>query len=148
LLSNIVTDENGELTIGGDFHINPQGPADGVLGTILLGIASTEREYDTSSIKNDKKVLYQAGEAMKKIGRIVKLPSVTEGHTVFMRHFFFRPVVLIFEKKDDGRMVLSAYCGRALLTPFSMGRAIKLFSDAMPGKLLKLKNPVDKIGTF
>ena len=148
LLSNIVTDENGELTVGGDFHINPQGPPDGALGTVMLGIASRETEYDTASMRNDKKVLYQAGEAMKKIGRIVKLPTVAEGHTVFLRHFFFRPVALIFEKKPDGRMVLTAYCGRALLTPFSMGRAIKLFSDAMPGKLLKLKNPVDKIGTF
>lgn len=137
LLANIITDDKGELTVGGDFHINLQGPVDGTLGTVMLGIASMEESYEAGFFKNEKKALYQGKETMKKIGRVVKLPSVEMGHAVLIRHFFFRPVALVFEKKEDGRMALTSYCGRALLSFFSMRHAMGLFLKNAPEYFLK-----------
>lgn len=132
LLGNLVLTDDNKLTPGGDFRITLWGAPDGAFGTILLGISEKSVKYKYKS-KNDRQALYKVEEAMKNIGRGIVFETVENGCACLLKHLFFRPVVLVFEKTDeDEELMLRAYCGRDILTFSSIKRAIKLFDQEKP----------------
>ena len=134
LLGNLVLEDNRHLAPGGDMRITLWGTPDGAAGTLFLGIHRKSCIIG-ATIKNEKKAIRLAEESMKSLGRMLSFESVTDGAAVLMRHVFFRPVVLIFEKADDSTLMLNAYCGRGILTFFSVMRSIRLFERASDGNL-------------
>ena len=146
LLNNLMLTDDQKLTAGYNGRITLWGAGDGVIQTFLLGVSKKEVEYD-NLLSNHRQVLYQAQEAMKNLGRQLFVASVPDAPAVLIRHVFFRPVVLILEEiqtEDDGKkLVLSAYCGRAIMTFFSVSYCIREFEKQMDGKLRR-KNKKEK----
>ena len=91
----------------------------------IFGLAHRSVVYSDKA-KNKTQTVYKAAKAMEDIGRSLDFDTVYEGCACLIKHFFYRPVVLIFEYTED-TPVLTAYCGRDILTLLSLRRALKLF---------------------
>ena len=136
LLGNVIQGEDNRLKPVVGFNMNWWGTADGSFGTRLFGIFRKRVTYVAKGLNNSQ-VIYQTAKAMGEYGRGVDLETVYEGCTCLLKHFFFRPVVLVFEHKEDNEYVLSAYCGKDIFTISSIQRAISLFEANKPSGIEK-----------
>lgn len=134
LLGNAIPGEDNRLKPVEGFNMNWWGTADGSFGTRLFGIAGKTKRYRSTSLNNEQ-VVYRSANVMSGIGRGVDFDTVYEGCSCLLNHFFFRPVVLIFEHDEADEFTLTAYCGRDILVIPSIRRAIKLFENNMPDGL-------------
>ena len=131
LLGNLILGEDEKLMPGADFYIRKWGSPVGAFGTRLFGIAEMVKGYKLVS-GNETSAFYQAESAMKQLGRGITFETVNQGCACILKHLFFRPVVLIFEKTEDEKLKLLSYCGRDVLAFSSMKRAMKLFNENKP----------------
>ncbi len=137
LLGNVILGEDKRLTPTSGINLNWWGTADGSFGARLFGIAEWNRRYKSTKL-NEKQVIYRVADAMAEIGRGVDFETVFEGCSCLIKHFFFRPAVIIFEHDEGDEYVLSVYCGRDILTISSMIRARKLLEGRLPEGLLPI----------
>lgn len=144
LLGNLTIGEDGRMVPVSGFNMNWWGTADGSFGTRLFGIA--EKTVTFTSSKGKTKMVYEAAKVMEDFGRGLDFESVYAGASCLLRHFLFRPVVLVFEADEEaeGEYMLSVYCGRDILTYFSMRRAIRLFETHKPEGLVPIERKTSK----
>ena len=133
LLGNLEIGEDSRLVPVTGPNLNWWGTADGSFGTRLFGIAEKRVLY--TSKQGETATVYNAAKAMENIGRGIAFETVYAGAACILRHLLFRPVVLIFEADEEEGYVLTAYCGRDILTYSSIKRAIKLFEANKPSGL-------------
>ena len=106
------------------------------------------RKYrrELTELKDEKRINREAAKVMEDFGRGLDFESVYAGASCLLRHFLFRPVVLVFEadKEAEEEYMLSVYCGRDILTYFSMRRAIRLFETHKPEGLVPIERKTSK----
>ena len=152
LLNNLVLTDDKRLAVGPDIRITLWGVGDGAGATMVLGVK--KRVYlMESEYANHTQAIYNASEAMKDIGRLLKLEEAPDSASALIRHVFFRPVVLVLEEVsfdgdqegenteeeeasvDHSELVLSAYCGRAPLAGLSIKHALLQLEKSSGGKI-------------
>ncbi len=136
LLGNVIPGEDNRLKPVEGLNMNWWGTADGSFGTRLFGISCKRVKYVAKGLNNSQ-VIYQTAKSMGEFGRGADLETVYEGCSCLVKHFFFRPVVLVFEHEEDNEYVLSVYCGKDIFTISSIQRAISLFEANKPSGIEK-----------
>ena len=141
LLNNMILTNDGRMAAGPDHRIMLWGTGDGAGETSLLGVS--ERVFPFSSDFDGKiKTVVRAQKAMRDIGRGLSLATAPDSAACLVRHFFFRPVVLVFDEAKDtdkeGGYELRAYCGRAITTGFSIRHALSVFEKALPRQITRI----------
>ena len=132
LLGSYRTLDDGRLISGGEALMPRQGFADGAVSILLFGI--TDKRYKYLSDKNNPaQAKYAALKAMKNIGREIVLSYAPDAKACYVKGIFFRSVILVFDEADGSRhLELHAYCGRSLMTFFSVRRAVSKFDRQLP----------------
>lgn len=135
LLGSYRTLEDGRMVSGGEALIPRQGFMDGAVSILLLGI--TDKRYKYLSDKNNPtQAKYAALNAMKNIGRELVLSYAPDAKACYVRGIFFRSVILVFDEEPEAdgsrQLELHAYCGRSLMTFFSVRRAVSKFDRQLP----------------
>ncbi|MBE5918913.1 MAG: hypothetical protein E7272_03625 [Pseudobutyrivibrio ruminis] len=148
LLNNLVLTEDKKLAPGPDIRVTLWGIGDGAGETFFFGVKKKVYEM-ISDYSNNTQAIYRAAEQMKDVGRMLSLETVDSGACVLVRHIFFRPVVLVLEENaledtpeenidnngENKELILSAYCGRAILSGVSMRHAINQVEKIFGGKI-------------
>ncbi len=144
LMNNLVLTEDKKLAVGPNIRVTLWGVGDGAGETFLFGIKQKSYLME-SEFSNGTQSIFKAEEMMKDMGRLLKLETAEEGACVLIRHIFFRPVVLILEEIEvedsEKLLVLTAYCGRAILTSLSIAHAINQFEKHANGKIKRYAAP-------
>lgn len=155
LLNNLVLTEDKKLAVGPDFRITLWGVGDGAGETFFLGVKKKSFVME-SGFGNATKTIYKTSECMRDIGRMLDLENVQSDACVLVRHFFFKPVVLVLEEEkideeesesntdnssNEKELVLSAYSGRALLTGLSIKHAVRQLEKVSDGKIKRFIAP-------
>ncbi len=152
LLNNLVLTDDKKLAVGHDLRITLWGVGDGAGETMMFGVKKKAFQME-SDYSNHTQAIYKAAEVMRDLGRMLKLETVPSEACVLIRHFFFRPVVLVLEEEKEEEnqeqeskpeLVLSAYSGRALLTGFSIKHAVSALEKISGGKIKRYSAPKEK----
>lgn len=139
LLNHLMLTEDHRLTVCDERRITLWGVGDGAGAAFLLGVKNKTFEMETT-FSNHRQAIYRAQELMKDMGRSLFLHTAEEGACVLVRHVFFRPVVLILEEEEEEKkLVLNAYCGRAILTLPSVYYVVSQFEKLSDGKISRVK---------
>ena len=76
---------------------------------------------------------------MGDIGRGLVLETIPDSAVCYVKSVVFRPVVLVFEEKDDlgdsGRFTLSAYSSRSPIAFVALFRAVSKLDKALPEEI-------------
>lgn len=148
LLNNLILTDDKKLAVGPDIRVTLWGVGDGAGETFAFGVKKKVYAME-ADYANHTQAIYNTSETMKDMGRILKLETVDSEACVLIRHFFFRPVVLVLEEEQaedieegsEPELILSAYSGRALLTSFSINHAVKELEKMSDGKIRRYSAP-------
>ncbi|SDB50708.1 hypothetical protein SAMN02910298_02579 [Pseudobutyrivibrio sp. YE44] len=152
LLNNLVLTDDKRLAVGPDFRITLWGVGDGAGATMVLGVKKKAYLMESEYTSNTQ-TIYKATEAMKDIGRLLKLEEAPDSASALVRHVFFRPVVLVLEEvpvneeeieASHNELVLSAYCGRAPLAGLSIKHALSKLEKTSGGKIKRYYAPKEE----
>ena len=129
LLGKMVLDEDGKLVTpaAGTFRV-PQGVVDGAGSVRLFGITGKARRYETELREED--MLEAAAEAMRDMGRALRLREQPDAVACLIRYVMTRPAVLVF-RYMEGSPVLTVWTGRGITGWLSRLRAFRSFEQLL-----------------
>lgn len=148
LMGNVKRGEDNKLIAGKAHLVTRWGVGDGAKETMILGVHHKKFLYDTT-YNNPKQALYQAEEALKDLGLRVYLECEPDAVVCFIKAILFRPVVIMLKESNDEdhpkqedkqpMITLTAFCGRAFTTFFSIKRVVSRFEKQMGDRFIRLK---------
>ena len=142
LPQNQDNDSKGKFSAGSARLVTPFGVGDGARETIMFGVKEKKYLY-TTALKNNRQAIFQASKAMSDIGRALILETAPDAAVCYVKSYVFRPVVLIFEEREDDkgdlRLVLSAYCGRSPIAIIPIARAVSRFNKQLTDDISRIQ---------
>ncbi len=146
LTGNLKRGEDGKLRAGKVHLVTRWGVGDGAKETLLFGLKKKTFRFNTT-FNNSKQALYHAERALQDLGLRVYLECEPDAIVCFVKPVVFRPVVLVLkENKDEqdkekkkGSLILYAFCGRAIMTFFSIKRVVSRFEKLVGDKFERLE---------
>ena len=129
LLGKMVLDEDGKLVTppAGTFRV-PQGVTDGAGSVRLFGITGKARRYETDL--SEEAMMEAAAEAMRDMGRALRLREQPDAAACLIRYVMTRPAVLVF-RYMEGSPVLTVWTGRGITGWASRLRVFRSFEQLL-----------------
>ena len=103
------------------------------------GVMHKEYVYE-APVKQFTRARFETEKMLVKMGRSLYLETAPKTAACLYKFLLFRAVILLLEEqKTDGAqaMVLRAYCGRSLLSVFSLMHAVSAFEKRLPEKVTR-----------
>lgn len=127
LLERVDVLPDGTLQPNDGFERRIYGATDGEIKLRTLGVTARERWYNSD--KDHRQAVYQAGKAMKNIGRGVHFTGRENIYGCLIRTYILYPVVLAFYMDEDGELVLAGFTPRCLTARLAVYLAMKKFEQ-------------------